>query len=143
MKSLSIFTTIIYLSFPACLIFSCKPSSPADTTTENATESTYKNATLIEPEEFEKGMKRNKAFLLDVRQPQEFEQGHIEGAVNINFFDPTFKSQLLGLDKGKHYYMYCKNDTRSQRAAEFMLQNDYQNVFVLNGGYEAWKAAGK
>lgn len=143
MKSLLIFVTIIFMSFLVCFTSSCKESSSSETTSEGETKSTHKAAVMIEPDEFEKGMKKNKAFLLDVRQPQEFEQGHIEGAVNINFFDPTFKSQLLGLSKGKDYYLYCKNDTRSQRAAEFMMYNDYPDVYVLKGGYEAWKAAGK
>ena len=124
---------------------SCKPSTPAETTEEAKGEpkSTYKEAPMISPDEFEEGMKRNRAVLVDVRMPQEFEQGHMEGAININFFDPTFKNQLLDLDKKKKYYMYCKNDARSERAAEFLLQNDYPEVYVLKGGYEAWKAAGK
>ena len=143
MKFLSISAFIFFVSCLVCFTASCKQSSSADTTAESEEQSSYQSAVMIGPEEFEKGIKRNKSFLVDVRQPQEFEQGHIEGAVNINFFDPAFKSQLLGLDKGKHYYMYCKNDVRSQRAAEFMMQNDYPNVFVLNGGYEAWIAAGK
>ena len=102
----------------------------------------YKEATFIEPAEFDKGRRKSSAVLLDVRMPQEFEQGHIEGAVNLNFFDPNFKNQLLELDKDKKYYVYCKNDSRSERAAEFLLQNDYPEVYVLKGGYMAWKEAG-
>ena len=132
------------LVFSIVFAVSCKEKSSVDTTPESATEaeSTYKEATFIEPSEFDKGRRKSSAVLLDVRMPQEFEQGHIEDAVNINFFDPNFKNQLLELDKDKKYYVYCKNDSRSERAAEFLLQNDYPEVYVLKGGYEAWKEAG-
>ena len=142
-----------YRELPAFFIFivmllpgtSCKESATAETTAEDpaATQSTYKEAPLITPDEFEKGMKKNNAVLVDVRMPQEFEQGHIEGAVNINFFDPNFKNQLLDLEKNKKYYLYCKNDSRSERAAEFLLQNDFPHVYVLEGGYTSWKDSGK
>jgi len=127
------------------LLMSCKDSATTETVSENGkTEKpAYKEATMLEPAEFEKGMNKNNAVLVDVRMPQEFEQGHIEGAQNINFFDPNFKNQLLDLDKGRKYYMYCKNDSRSERAAEFMLQNDFPQVYVLKGGYQAWLEAGK
>jgi rhodanese-related sulfurtransferase len=73
--------------------------------------------------------------------PGEFEQGHIEGAININFFDPEFKYKLLELNKSKKYYLYCKNETRSYRSMKFMEDNDFKNVYMLEGGYEDWNTA--
>ena len=92
-------------------------------------------------EEFQKGASKGSAVLIDTRFPAEYEQGHIEGAVNINFFDPNFKTQLLEMKKNKKYYLYCKNDTNSEVAAEFLMKNDYPDVFILEGGYEAWQQA--
>lgn len=126
-------------------LMACKETTQTEQTeaNENMPEgSTYKEAPFIEPAEFKDGIKSRKAVLVDVRMPPEFEQGHIKDAINLNFFDPDFKNQLLELDKNKIYYMYCKNDRRSERAAEFLLQNDYPEVYVLKGGYEAWKEAG-
>ena len=146
MTSIRFVNTLLSIAFLAVLMISCKESAPAETTQEGTppvAEQTYKEAPMIEPDEFEKGMKRNKAVIVDVRMPQEFETGHMEGAININFFDPNFKNQLLDLDKNKKYYFYCKNDSRSERAAEFLLQNDYPEAYVLKGGYDAWIAAGK
>jgi rhodanese-related sulfurtransferase len=97
---------------------------------------------FLEAEEFANESKRGGAVLVDVRLPGEFDQGHIEGATNINFFDPMFKSQLLDLDKDKKYYLYCKNETRSRMAAAFMNYNDFPDVYVLRGGYEGWKQKG-
>src|SRR5688572_19253545 len=140
MNSYRVFGTLLAVIIAAFMI-SCKPSASADTASENNTSAVepYKEADMVDPAAFEKGMKKSNTILLDVRMPQEFEQGHIEGAVNINFFDPNFKNRLLDLDKRKKYYVYCKNDARSERAAEFMLQNDFPEVYVLKGGYEAWK----
>ncbi|HUR30948.1 MAG TPA: rhodanese-like domain-containing protein [Saprospiraceae bacterium] len=145
MNSFKISGYTILVSISLVLVQSCKPSTPVETKEEGKVEakSTYKEAPMISPDEFEAGMKKNRAVLVDVRMPQEFEKGHMEGAVNMNFFDPNFKAQLLDLDKDKKYYMYCKNDARSERAAEFMLQNDFPEVYVLKGGYDAWLTAGK
>ena len=137
------FTTLLSISLLFLCVFtlSCK-NSAAETTAENATEkdNVQKSAIFLEPQEFIAGMQKGKAVILDVRYPAEFEEGHIEGAMNINFFDTTFKSQLLSLPKNKDYYIYCKNDTRSQRAAEFMMFNEYPEVYVLKGGWEAYQA---
>lgn len=145
MNSLRTFGAAFILFFSLTLSLSCRQEAKSDTASqENGTEAgtAYKEAPMIDPVEFDKGRKKSKAVLLDVRMPQEYEQGHIEGSTNINFFDPNFKNQLLDLDKKKKYYIYCKNDARSERAAEFMLQNDFPEVYVLKGGFEAWKAAG-
>src|SRR5687767_7888110 len=144
MNSLRILSAFLFVAFAILMTAGCKEPVQEETAQESTTEdkSTYKEAPMIEPAEFHKGSKKNRSVLLDVRMPQEFEQGHIEGAVNINFFDPNFKNQLLDLDKDKKYYVYCKNDQRSERAAEFLLNNDYPEVYVLKGGYEAWKEAG-
>lgn len=145
MNILEISRLAIVVSFLVFGAFACKNASDTkeDVSVEETTSgSTYKEAPFMEPAEFREGMQRRKAVLLDVRMPPEFEQGHIKEAININFFDPDFKNQLLELDKNKVYYIYCKNDQRSERAAEFLLQNDYPEVYVLKGGYEAWVEAG-
>lgn len=142
MNSFKQLTAILCLAFAVVFIVSCKEKSAGTMENVPEAESSYKKAQFIEPSEFDKGRRKSKAVLLDVRMPQEYEQGHIEGAVNINFFDPNFKNQLLELDKEKKYYVYCKNDSRSERAVIFLLQNDYPEAYVLKGGYLAWKEAG-
>ncbi len=142
MKLIRSIATCLCLSMIVCLPSSCKQSGSADTSAENAAAGgkTFIAAPMLEVAEFQKGMQRNRSVLVDVRMPQEYEQGHIEGSTNINFFDPNFKNQLLALDKDKKYYLYCKNDTRSEKAGEFLLQNDFKDVFVLKGGFDAWKS---
>ena len=92
----------------------------------------------LDKDQFAKEMKRSGSVLVDVRMPQEFEQGHIEGAININFFDPQFKYKLLELDREKSYYLYDKMESKSFRAMKFMEDNGFTKVRMLKGGYEEW-----
>ena len=86
-------------------------------------------------------MNKKGAVLVDVRMPQEFEQGSLENAINIDFFAPTFKTDLLDLKRSKKYYLYCKNETRSFRAMKFMEKNDFKHVYILKGGFSKWNSA--
>lgn len=134
-----------FLPFLTCLILmgltviACNSSSTTETK-ENATESSSSDPAehKLDKATFTAEMKKSGAVIIDVRMPQEFEQGHIEGAININFFDPEFKHQLLDLDRDKTYYLYCKNETRSYRSMKFMETNDFKHVYMLKGGYEEW-----
>lgn len=94
--------------------------------------------------EFEKGIADKKVILLDVRRPEEFNDGHIKGALNANWQNPEeFKAKVATLDKSKKVYVYCLSGVRSGKAADYLVQNGYTQVVALNGGVEAWKEAGK
>src|SRR5687767_2402797 len=96
-----------------CLIMSCKQNQAEETSMDSSTsqDSVNKVAVMLSPEDFEKGSNKSNAVIIDTRFPAEYEQGHIDGAVNMNFFDPNFRTNLLELNKNKKYYLYCKNDT--------------------------------
>ena len=135
--------------FPAlfCLILlalqgiSCN-SSGSSVTEENGTgtDARTSDQRILDKKVFAAAIKKSGAVVVDVRMPQEYEQGHINKAININFFDPEFKYKLLELNKNKKYYLYCKNETRSYRAMEFMKDNDFSEVYMLKGGYENWSS---
>jgi rhodanese-related sulfurtransferase len=138
------FTLLTYLLVLGSLVISCKPSSSTETQEEvNTTRPSLGNLDdrFLDKETFAAEMKKSGAVILDVRMPGEFDQGHIEGAVNINFFDPDFKHKLLDLNKSSKYYIYCKNETRSKMSMKFMLDNDFKDVYVLKKGYEEWNVA--
>lgn len=78
------------------------------------------------------------AVFLDVRTPEEFEEGHIEGAVNINFFDEDFKEQVEALDKEKPVYIYCRSGNRSQKAGKILSQMGFEKVYDIGAGYINW-----
>jgi rhodanese-related sulfurtransferase len=87
--------------------------------------------------------KNNRNFvILDVRTPAEFKEGHIAGAINIDYHAPTFKEQLNGLDKTKVYLLYCRTARRSRAALEMMRELGFQEVYRMLGGIVGWQAEG-
>lgn len=83
------------------------------------------------------------AQLLDVRTPEEWNEGIIEGAIMANVFDADFEAQLAKLDKGKPVAVYCKSGGRSGQAMAKMHELGFKEVYNLNGGIGAWKGAGQ
>ena len=82
------------------------------------------------------------AVLVDVRTPDEFSEGIIEGAINIDFKDPSFGEKINGLDKSKPYFVYCLSGKRSGDAAKQMDSLGFKTIYMLEGGYKDWKNAG-
>lgn len=82
-------------------------------------------------------------LLVDVRTPEEFNDGHMENAVNINWFDKDFVNQFKDVAKDKTIYLYCKVGGRSGRAQEKLTTLGYMSVINLDGGYDALKALRK
>lgn len=83
------------------------------------------------------------AQLLDVRTPAEWNEGIIEGATMMNFYDSDFKQQLEKLDKEKPVAVYCKSGGRSGQAMGMMQEMGFKEVYNLNGGIGAWNNAGE
>lgn len=93
--------------------------------------------------EFIKKNKGNAGFVvLDIRTPQEFQDGHIEGAVNVDYYSPTFVAYLEKLDKAKTYFVYCRVGRRSAEAIRVMTQKGFKNIYKTSGDIVAWRAAG-
>lgn len=84
------------------------------------------------------------AVVLDVRTPDEYKNGHLKDAVNINLYDPNFKSKLAQLDKSKTYVVHCAaglENGRSRKATSVMDSLGFRQVKHLNGGFNAWQQA--
>lgn len=97
----------------------------------------------LDVESFSNAMQKTPGILLDVRTTEEVVRGKLNGAVVIDFFEEDFKNQLKKLDKSKPIYVYCATEGRSSDAAEMLIELGFSRVYNLEGGYKAWKAAGK
>jgi phage shock protein E len=80
--------------------------------------------------------------ILDVRTPEEFNEGHIEGAVMIDFYRDDFSTQLAELDPDVPYVLYCRSGNRSGQTIAIMEELGFQSVQDVDGGSLAWQAAG-
>jgi rhodanese-related sulfurtransferase len=81
------------------------------------------------------------AAIIDVRTPEEWATGHLEGAVRIGIADADFAQQLEALDKSADYYIYCRSGNRASQAIDYMQSAGFTGKLV-NGGAVA-NAAGQ
>ncbi|WP_339250516.1 rhodanese-like domain-containing protein [Sporosarcina sp. FSL W8-0480] len=79
-----------------------------------------------------------KAQLIDVREPKEYEAGHILGARNIPY--SQFRQRYKEIRPDKPVYLYDQNTGKSSRAALFLKKKDksYTQLYQLQGGFRTW-----
>jgi phage shock protein E len=80
--------------------------------------------------------------IIDVRTPEEFAMGHIEGAVNFNVQGPDFGAQIATLDPSGTYAVYCRSGNRSVAAVDYLSEQGINGVFELESGIIGWGQAG-
>ncbi|MFC7337696.1 rhodanese-like domain-containing protein [Haloferula chungangensis] len=96
----------------------------------------------VEVEEAEK-LVTDKAQVLDVRTQEEWDEGHLDGAVRVDFNEKNFGEKVLKtLDPKKPVLIYCNSGGRSGRATEAMDKLGFKVIYDLDGGIKAWKKAG-
>lgn len=95
---------------------------------------------VVSPTEFQALLKDDPdAYLLDVRRPDEYAAGHLEGAHILNWLDPeAFRKDADSIDKNKTIYVYCRSGKRSNEAAHFLAGKGYK-VIDMDGGILAWE----
>ncbi|MGV0969481.1 rhodanese-like domain-containing protein [Empedobacter sp.] len=83
--------------------------------------------------------KNKKNVLLDVRTPEEFAEGHVPGAVNIDVKNPNFEEEIQKLDTKKNYFIYCKSGVRAKLATEKMQEKGFKNAKNFKDGMSTYK----
>jgi rhodanese-related sulfurtransferase len=104
--------------------------------------STSSTATDLSVSEFSSKVTEAAVITLDVRTPGEFSEGHIEGALLIDFQSGNFENEIASLDKTKTYAVYCRSGNRSGQAVKVMSDAGFSNLYNLNGGVIDWANAG-
>ena len=99
--------------------------------------------TNVQVEVAAKLVSEGKVVALDVRTPEEFAEGHIAGATNINFMAKDFTNQVARLDRDKTYLVYCAVGGRSKRCLPQLKQLGFKHIYHFDGGFTAWEEAGK
>jgi rhodanese-related sulfurtransferase len=85
---------------------------------------------------------RENIILLDVRDSEEYETGHIPSAINISRGSLDFKAHLVIPDKSAKIVVYCGLDLRSPLATKSLNDLGYKKAVNMIGGLKAWKEAG-
>ena len=126
MKKLTFLITLFLISF----------------TVAHAQQATPAPSAIVKPDPSAlKNIKAGKAYLVDVRTPEEFSGGHLQHATNINYNSPDFKAQISKLDKNKPVYLYCRSGNRSGKAADTLKTLGFSTFYNI-GGFEQLKTEG-
>ena len=97
----------------------------------------------LSPEDFNKKLSAMKdCQLLDVRTKEEFDQGHLKGALNIDYNGNDFDRLSSYLDKNKPVMVYCLAGGRSAGAAAMLSSKGFKTIYDMKGGYSAWASSG-
>ncbi len=98
---------------------------------------TYTNVTAEETKEL---VNRREVVLLDVRNVEEYNSGHIPDTLFIPL--PELESRLNELDQSDRILLYCRSGTRSTQAAIILIENGFTHIYNMKGGITDWKALG-
>lgn len=93
----------------------------------------------VNAQTFKEFVDAGKGIVLDVRTPQEIEQGYINNSSSINLYDENFIEKINLIPKNKEIYVYCKAGGRSAQAAEILKQNGFKMIYNLEGGFTQWE----
>ncbi|BAQ11236.1 rhodanese-related sulfurtransferase [Bacillus sp. OxB-1] len=93
-----------------------------------------KAVTDLSQEQFIEGYR--KAQLIDVREPKDFDAGHILGARNIPY--THFRQRYKEIRPDKRVFLYDQNGGKSARAALFLKKKGYDQLYHLQGGFRQW-----
>jgi rhodanese-related sulfurtransferase len=128
--SLCIFVWIFLLAFYS-------QGEPGSTTRIYETINVDEAARIIEEH------KDNPDFvILDVRTPEEYEAGHLENTINIDFYGDDFEKELDALDRDRVYLEYCRSGGRSRSTLEKMKRLNFREVYNMDGGFMTWERKG-
>lgn len=92
----------------------------------------------LDPKAFKKKMKQADVVILDVRTPEETAQGKIAEAVEIDFRNENFSTEIEKLDTSKTYFVYCRSGNRSSQACNLMAQKGFRKLYNMKGGWLQW-----
>ena len=100
----------------------------------------FDKSNLISAKDFNKMIKNDKsAIVIDVRTPEEFNQGHLRNSLNVNWFDENFEENLKIFNKDLPVFVYCLSGGRSSKANEKIQSLGFKNVYELDGGILEWR----
>lgn len=125
---MSVNIKLLMILFIAITQLNCKQKEVADN--QNG------SVEVVTPADFKEKSKGQ--LIIDIRTPQEFQQGYIEGAVNINYFDRDFLEKISQYDKSKPVFVYCRSGNRTSSASRKIAVLGFEKVYDLQGGILNW-----
>lgn len=106
----------------------------------------YFSVDILPPRDAFELIQKNKGnsnfVILDIRTPEEFRDGHIADAINVDFRSENFGREIDRLDRNRTYFVYCRTGNRSYDALNLMGPIGFRSIVRLAGDINGWKSAG-
>jgi phage shock protein E len=77
-------------------------------------------------------------IVIDVRTAEEFNAGHIKGAINIDIRQPNAFAKIDKLNKKAKYIVHCRTNNRSKTAVDYMMKSGFNTVYQMIDGFVGW-----
>jgi rhodanese-related sulfurtransferase len=132
-KKLTASSVILVLAFVGFILWS--PSVQSDQ--KFAAVSPVEASALIEKHKGDPDF-----VVLDIRTPGEYQSGHIENSIMIDFYSKTYVEEINQLDKEKIYLVHCRSGNRSSRSMALFKKLQFQKIYHLSSGINGWKSEG-
>ncbi|MFP6897850.1 MAG: rhodanese-like domain-containing protein [Roseibacillus sp.] len=84
---------------------------------------------------------KQRPIIIDVRTIQEFDEGHLKGARQIDYLNDDFDLRIGKLDRNKAYLVHCRSGGRSTNSLGVWKKLGFKRVYHLDGGFLAWQKA--
>ncbi len=107
------------------------------------TDTIYRNLTVVQSDSLIQAHPGDTNFvILDVRQSGPYNSGHIQNAINIDYYASNFSSLIAALNHNKIYLVHCQSGSRSAATFAMMQTQHFREVYNMLGGMNAWLGAG-
>lgn len=100
-------------------------------------QNTYRS---LSAQEFNELANEVKYTIIDIRTAREFQEGHIRGAINIDFYDNSFK-QVISAYQSRPILLYSRSSAQSKQAIDKLRSMNFREVYELDNGLVEWKRA--
>ncbi len=105
--------------------------------------STAQEIKVLTPQEFHDSIITKKDIqLVDVRTDAEFEEGHLQDALNMDVMEADFSTEAEKLNLENPVYVYCRSGKRSAKAALILKDLGFKEIYDMQGGYLLWESEG-
>ncbi len=133
--------THLFLFLSVFALCSCEEAPTSDSAEPSEGKST-EPVVDVTPAEAAELVKANAVTVLDVRTPEEYAEGHIAEAINIDFKDPAFGENIAGLEKDEAYLVHCRSGGRSAESLKQLETLGLKKIYHLTSGMNGWQEAG-
>jgi len=131
--------TITLVVFTSLLFMACTPKAQTAVNSSTKTVAVAENAIeRVDATTFKQQINEGNVQLVDIRTPGEFNQSHISGSLNYDYYQRTFMSQMNTLDKSEPVYIYCRSGSRSRSASSKLQKVGFTKIYDLKGGINYW-----